>query len=351
MNRIQKDELARKDFFESFWDDKPVLELPVENLTRSQWETLRGGFLAVGGSDIGALMGFSEYLTAKDLFYRKLGITNKNFVDNKYAFMGRFLEDEVGRLWESWEGTFEKTMENHDAGVTTRKRESRGMLIDPDMPGIVANIDGAITEHPVFSGTGILEIKTMTSHSRAKYENGINPGHIFQVNGYMLVSGAKYGEIAILEAGTDFEVYTITPSPIIQEAIFEAATTFRKNLLKGAQILQEERSAQKVYQYLSELEPPAEPNELLSKFYTEKRKVMELNKRTMGSSEEFQNWVIERQRKHDQWKQCKDDMGVLDAKIKQWMDEQMVTQVDLDEGYVRFYDRLYFHPKIKKELL
>lgn len=352
MNRRQKDQIARSQFLESNFGFKPILELDTNSLSHEQWLALRGAFIAVGGSDIGVLMGFSEYKSPKRLFYEKLGILTGSTEDNKYTFMGRIMEGWINdNLWCHWGGDLESTMRNHKEGIQTRAYQQRGMIIDPERPYIVANIDGCITVHPEFDEEGILETKKLTSRARDKYEGRINPGYIFQLQGYMMVTGAPYGELAIFEDALDFEVHLMLPNETIQEAVDDACRRFVDNLHRGIEILATEKNQHKIVQYLSPLEPPEEPSALLSQFYTQKRKALEIEKKVIGATKEFQDWVIERQRKDEESKALKGDTEILDAKIKGWMDKEMVTKVELDEGYVTFNDRLYFHPSIKKKLL
>lgn len=350
MNKKERDAMVRGMFAESWFRETPVLELDTSTLSHNEWLALRGGLIAIGGSDIGTLLGVSEYKPAKQLFYEKLGVLEASFTDTKYTFMGKYMEESIGRLWTHWEDDWKKTMYNYDKGKTTRGYIARGMLINPECPAIVANLDGHIVKHPN-RGEGVLEIKKMTGRSRNKYEGRIAPGHILQLQAYQLVTGAEYGELAILEDALDLDVYTLQSNTQIQDVIQEKSTSFVDSIHLGLEVLKNATTSHEIVQELSLLEPDDEDGELLSKFFTDKRRALEIDKKMCVAPESFAKLVIDRQTRDRDAAALMKERAVLDSKIKRWMTDELVTKATLDEGYVTFNDRLYFHPSIKKKLL
>jgi predicted phage-related endonuclease len=208
------------------------LGLHVAKMNRSQWEQARTKMAldAIGGSEIGVLLLKSErkYNSPIRMFYQRLGLWPDNYRDNKYAFMGRALEDQIVKLWRAWAGTWDETMQAYEAGVFTRKSQAcRYILKNPKYPTLLANIDNRIIKSPDSpTGRGILECKTLSSHVADRYETGVPTKHVIQVQQYMLVTGEQYAELAVLKSGVDFDVYPVNASAAIQNRIVEATEDF-----------------------------------------------------------------------------------------------------------------------------
>lgn len=56
------------------------------------------------------------------------------------------------------------------------------------------------------SGRGVLEIKTISGYNADKWEGGIPPYYIAQIQLYMLVLGYDYGQFAFLKDGRHMDV-------------------------------------------------------------------------------------------------------------------------------------------------
>ena len=54
-------------------DYEPEQVVDISTLTREQWLAFRR--LGIGGSDVAAIMGISPFVTSRDLYYDKIGVT------------------------------------------------------------------------------------------------------------------------------------------------------------------------------------------------------------------------------------------------------------------------------------
>lgn len=73
-------------------DYQPQVLVNTSSLSREEWlEYRRRG---IGGSDVAAVFGLSPYLTARDLYYDKIGVATP--IDDE----GNWVQLEVGKLLE-----------------------------------------------------------------------------------------------------------------------------------------------------------------------------------------------------------------------------------------------------------
>jgi predicted phage-related endonuclease len=206
--------------------------IPTAKMTRDQWVAARtqAGKYGLGGSEIGALLPGADlrFNSPIRMFYQRIGLWEDKYRDNKYAFMGRFMEQQVINLWQHWAGDWGATMAAVDAGRRSRKsRHCNYILKNPEFPFLFANIDNQIVKSPdAPHGKGILECKTMSGHASDRYETGIPPKYVAQMQHYMIVTGQEYAELAVLKDGVDFEVYPLRASEPIQIMIVSAAEAF-----------------------------------------------------------------------------------------------------------------------------
>lgn len=206
--------------------------IPTAKMTREQWVVARtqAGEYGLGGSEIGTLLPGADlrFNSPIRMYYQRIGLWDSNYRDNKYAFMGRLLEQQIINLWQHWAGNWDATMAAVDAGKRSRKsRHCNYILKNPEFPWLFANIDNQIVKSPdAPDGKGILECKTISGHASDRYETGIPPKYIAQMQQYMIVTGQEYAELAVLKDGVDFDVYPLRANITIQNAIVTAAEAF-----------------------------------------------------------------------------------------------------------------------------
>jgi len=106
------------------------------------------------------------------------------------------------------------------------------------------NTDGIITKYPRMTdyyGWGIYEGKTMGGHYSDKYETGFPIKYYFQIQAYMMGTGAQYGEIAVLVDGRDLLVYPIEKSDKVQEEIAFKGEKFAEAIVEGRKVWSDKR--------------------------------------------------------------------------------------------------------------
>ncbi len=87
------------------WDNySPQVVVSTEGLSRDKWLDYRR--LGVGGSDVSAIFGVSQFKTARDLYYDKLNIATFDDSDDNLVAkeVGHLLEDLVARIFSKRTG-------------------------------------------------------------------------------------------------------------------------------------------------------------------------------------------------------------------------------------------------------
>lgn len=146
------------------------------------------------------------------------------------------------------------------------------MLYDPRFPHLKINLDGFI-QNTRFekSPRGVLEIKSGLGRVWNEYLAGIPVFYVLQVQTYLLVTGLKYAEVAVLLDGRYFKVFPIEASKPIQDKILEDTTEFWKLVEEGRLIWNDpELSESEKIQYLSEIEPPVNGTAAVDKYLKER---------------------------------------------------------------------------------
>ena len=86
-------------------DYEPEQVVDISTLSREQWLAFRR--LGIGGSDVAAIMGISPFVTSRDLYYDKIGVTpvieepEANWVAKEF---GHRLEDLVAEIFSKKTG-------------------------------------------------------------------------------------------------------------------------------------------------------------------------------------------------------------------------------------------------------
>ena len=247
------------------------------NLSHEEWLKIRNTYVALGGSDTGTLFGLNPWLSAVELFYRKVGFYTPANRDSEAAFHGRNQEPYIRNLWRhhSINGEVEETMLNYANKIETCECvELEGIITNPKYPNLMANTDGGITNHFDFPGKlGILECKQISHRVAEMWENGIPPAYIFQTNQYALVLDVDHINLASLKDGMFFSVHTIPVDKDIQGMIIQRSEDFMDRVRRGIVAVESLEDESEQLFALQELEPEyGDDPELLLKFYSELHK-------------------------------------------------------------------------------
>jgi putative phage-type endonuclease len=185
-----------------------LIAIPTKNLTHDQWLNLR--YDGLGGSDVAAAMGLSKFKTPTELYLEKVE-RHDSFEGNAATEWGVRLEDVVARAYA------EKTGE--------RIRNRHAILKNPDMPWLFANVDRLV----VGKKKG-LEVKTASLYTLNEWgEDGsdeVPDYYKTQAYDYMLVTGLRVWDFAVLIGGSDFRTYTVEFDQRIADRIIEETRAF-----------------------------------------------------------------------------------------------------------------------------
>ena len=214
-----------------------IIITPTIGLTKDEWLSFRSR--GVGGSDVGCIMGLSPYKSSLELYYQKIGAIQTFDIENMSMFLGKEQEDFVGSMWEYWEGSEESVIANYRDGRKVRRCKKINGYIQNDLyPWLFVSLDREINKQGE-KGNGTLEIKLINSWEADKWESGIPPAYIAQVNCQMLVAEYEFGEMAILEDNRKFFVYPFEKSEIIQNHIIRKTKDFWDRVIAGRKFVNE----------------------------------------------------------------------------------------------------------------
>lgn len=321
-----------------------LIKTPTSKLTESEWQTLRQSFVnkgMIGGSDAGTLLNLNKYKSPINLFYQAIGLSSLPNIMNHIMLHGKQLEEYVANCWQYYDGTPEGWVENTLNNNKIKKyRKVKAIIQNPKYPALFANIDGQITHHPVYGKKkGILEIKTISGYSADSYEAGIPPSYLLQVQHYMLVTEMKYAEICYLKDGRDLGVVTFEADPDLQNTILQEATNFQKRVFAARELLDKYREENPyatnddLYGVVANLEPEADNSEAYAAFLSERHKARETEVQMQGT-EEHQEWAVLAQDYSQAIKSAEDDKRLYQNKLKQVMEQNGATVMNLPDGKI-----------------
>ena len=139
----------------------------------------------IGSSDAAAIVGASNWKTARDLWMEKTGQKEpKNISDNEYIQKGVRLEPAIREVYKALHPNYIVTCHKYD------------MLYQAERPFLYATLDGEVKDE---SGRhGCLEIKTKTPRGKSdwgKWEGKVPQGYYIQCLHEMLASGYEFVDL------------------------------------------------------------------------------------------------------------------------------------------------------------
>jgi len=193
----------------------------------------------IGASEVRTVLYADDYSDPLVLFYQKLGF-KKPIKDNEAMFHGRNLEEYVAMCWQGWDGKKDEYnnpsyINNINNGKIIRRCKKLNAIVKNKMyDWLFVNVDRMINKKGGFSlitgkpleKEGVLEIKTIEGFSAAKWEAGIDPSYLTQLNTALLLLEADYGELAILKNGRYLDVFPFEINYEICELIIDQTYKF-----------------------------------------------------------------------------------------------------------------------------
>ena len=272
----------------------------TQDMSNEDW--LRFRKRGIGASEVGAIMGLSQYKSNVELFYEKIGQGLGYNVENLAMFLGHEYESPIAQLWEYWGGTVESLIENARAKNKVRRMQKVNAYIqNPKYPHLFVSLDRRINKHVDQEtgqerGNGALEIKTISGYESDKWESGIPPSHVVQVQTQLLVTGWQYGELAVQKDGRQFDVYPFEKHKGVCREIVKQTTDFWKRVERARVLLTQQYEAEKnfntrklreVEAELQTIEPSPDASDGLASFLKEKYRNADATSERMGTLEEL----------------------------------------------------------------
>lgn len=303
-----------------------------------------------GGSDCSTIMGLNKWKSPVRFFYQSVGLVESSFTGNSHTFHGTNLENYVIDLWKHYETSNEVMMMNYEMNrKVNRCRAMNCFQVHPDMPWLHATIDAKILKCARRSGQGILECKTASTYAADMY-NSVNPSYVLQLQQYMMILGLRYGEIAQLVGGFDFELYTIDESTEIQSAIYEETMKFHEVVQEGKKIMKKRMNQNQRIQELSQLAPEIDHSDSTKELLSELHQVRDGEAGKMGWTDEILELVLEYDEARKGEKVAVLKKQTVSNKLKGIMLENDVKLIELPEkGKVTWNKNLSIKPPVTQK--
>ncbi len=168
----------------------------------------------IGGSDAPVLLGF--YGCRGEMYLEKIGELVKpepTRIQAAKMKAGKRFEATIAALYEEETGR--------------RIRRVKATLVHPDYDFVRGNVDRMIVGDE--RGPGVLEVKNTSSMHVAKWEREgfeIPPPYYAQLQHYLLVTGYRWGAIAMLVDGWDFRHFPVAADPEFQRELLLMEISF-----------------------------------------------------------------------------------------------------------------------------
>ena len=193
--------------------------VPLKNLSENDWLKLRE--TGIGGSDVGAILGYDKYKTNVQLWKHKTGIEKIKFTGNEATERGKKSEKAIIDLWVAFNKNVEKII------------IPEYMYCHDEYEFMRANFDALAV---VDGEECVVEIKTAEPQNFKEWNNKIPQSYYCQVLHYLAVSGYKkaYLVAAIKLRMSDdiiIKTYTIERNEAEINYIIEAEKEFYEMII------------------------------------------------------------------------------------------------------------------------
>lgn len=221
--------------------------IPTTGMTREDWLAYR--FSGLGASETGAVLGLDDYISSLELYYLKIGDRPRIDTESMAAFMGREQENLIANLWQYWDGSEEGMINNFRNGVVQRRaRRINAFVRNPLYPWLFVSLDRIINKHVGYEERA-LELKTISHWEAQKWEAGLPPKYVIQVQTQLAVCEFAGGEMALLQDGRKFFVLPFDYNTTIVETIIAKTKEFWHRVQKGRELMAQKYAALAAYNY------------------------------------------------------------------------------------------------------
>lgn len=266
--------------------------IPTGEMSQTDWLAYRKS--GIGASEVGTIMGLNPYKSSIELFYEKIG-DELYSTENIAQFLGKENEPLIAKMWEHWDGTEDGMLQNFRNGTRIRRcRRINAYVRNPEYPWLFVSLDRVINRTEK-SAEGALELKMINGYEVDKWEGGIPPSHVVQVQTQLLVCKFTFGELATLQDNRRFTVLPFEIHEEICQGIIDRTREFWEKVMKAREILTQQFEHRRNFNYqvaeemegrLHDLEPAPDGTQAYSDFLKKKFKIAEPGER-MGTLEEL----------------------------------------------------------------
>lgn len=319
--------------------NKHIELISTVEMSENDWLNYRSS--GVGASEVGAIMGLNQYKSSIQLYYEKIGAFPRYNIENIACFMGKEQEAFVADLWQYWGGTVESLISNYRTKTIVRKcRRANAYIRNPKFPHIFVSLDRVINKHGN-KQEGSLEVKTIAGYESNKWEGGIPPSYIMQVQTQLGVCEFDYGEMAILTDGRQFEAIPFDFMPDVFDRIVSDTAEFWKRVEQGKIIVNQQFEAKrnfnnklsdKLEAEIANLEPPPDGSDAYSDFLKQRHR--EATGYRKGTEQEFE-WALSSKKVAEQIKVLSEEENYFDNCLKRSMADIQTIEF-AEKGKVNF---------------
>jgi hypothetical protein len=198
------------------------------------WLALRQN--GIGGSEIGGVLGQSDYQDPIKIHLTKIGEPNVDtFTGNRFTRFGKIMEEHIAQWYQHWDVDVETMLINIENGKKLRRvRRVNGYYWNERWPWLYVSLDRIVWRDP--RGRILLETKNTTTMEKTRYKHGFNPAFYLQVQQQLMILEADAVDVAIYYDGNNFEVKPVLPDYDVQNFIAEQSKAFWGNILKAREI-------------------------------------------------------------------------------------------------------------------
>lgn len=248
----------------------------LDGVSREDWLRLRQMDGALGGSDVGTLMGWNYYFSKVELFYQKIGLNfEAKESQNEAMYWGSTNERNIMETAQYYDHNDPQAyIYNRASGHKLRRiTQLKYSVRNPEIPYMNANVDGLIDFSPrSFKARRIAESKTITRQSAEMWET-IPPYHLGQIMMYMYVLSPmlneQYAEIYYLQDGNKFSGWEIPQNQNLLEMLTKECEKFYMKVHKGLEIVGDIMDPDKRATMLSQIEPDPDDTKAYEQFMRE----------------------------------------------------------------------------------
>ena len=310
--------------------NKNLIITTTKSMNNKDWLQFRTRGL--GASEIGAVLGFSEYCSPMQKFDEKITLIPKPRFENLSMFLGKQAEDKNAEMWEYWDGSVEGMISNYYSGTKVRRcRKINAYVQNPKYDWLFVSLDRIINKHTIKGksfGEGALELKNLSSYEVQKWEEGIPTSHLLQVQTQMAVCEFEYGELAVKLDDRNYTVYPFEKNKAICEQIIDQTHDFWQRVKQARQIQTQlfnakqnfnQRLVEDLEGQLQQLEPEPDGSDAVSDFLSAKYKKAISGER-QGTSEELE-WATKHAKKKAELKLVEQEVKEQENRLKNAMKE------------------------------